>query len=416
MKWGIVYYPYGSIYQKQAQTQESINIGDVIQYLACLHLYEAMGIHKEEIVHINRYELCSYSGEYLVVPINCIFNGFSTGMDLTNFSPKIIPVFLGFAVGADFLSEKDISYLKKYEPIGCRDEFTLNILRKYGIRAWLNGCMTITFDERCKSDERNKIFLVDIPEEVREYLPYNKEDMEEVTHIWEIGPKDVEKDVLRLYERYKKEARVIVTSRLHCAVPCIAAGIPVVIVKNAFTTPFTWLDSIAKIYLREDYDSIDWYPQALDICSIKEKVLKNAEEIMQKTFRRYEKICEISDIYESKNRPEIKNQVYEKLIKQIQDNWDIKDNIDYAIWGFCLISPSLIEWIKKNRPHAKLVTIFDKYRDFTYDGIASERLDAMTQYSQLKILITGDAATKELQSNEWFQQLGHDFYCGYSIL
>ncbi|MCM1251849.1 MAG: polysaccharide pyruvyl transferase family protein [Clostridium sp.] len=413
MKWGIVYYPYGSIYKKQEKTQESINIGDVIQYLACLHLYEAMGIHKEEIVHINRYELCSYSGEYLVVPINCIFNGFSTGMDLTNFSPKIIPVFLGFAVGADYLSPKDIAYLKKFEPIGCRDEFTLNILRKHEIKAWLNGCMTITFDERDRSNERKKVFLVDIPEEVRRYLPYNKEDIEEITHIWSIGPEDVEKDVLMLYEKYKKEARVIVTSRLHCAVPCIAAGIPVVIVKNTFTTPFTWLDSITPIYVKENYASIDWYPPPVDICAIKEKILKNAAEIMRNTFKTYEKTCEISDIYESKSRLEIKNGVYENLIQQIQENWDIQDNIDYAIWGFCLISPSLIEWIKENRPNAKLVTIFDKYRNFTYDGIASEKLDAMEKYSKLKILVTGDAASKELQSNEWFHQWEHDFYCGY---
>lgn len=414
MKWGIVYYPYGSIYKKEEKTQESINIGDVIQYLACLHLYESMGIRKEEVVQVNRYELCSYSGEYLVVPINCIFNGFSTGLELTNFSPKIIPVFLGFAIGADYLSEKDIAYLKKYEPIGCRDEFTLNILRKYGIKAWLNGCMTITFDDRDMSDGKHKIFLVDIPDEVRAYLPYNKEDMEEVTHIWEIGPEDVEKDILRLYERYKKEARVIVTSRLHCAVPCIAAGIPVVIVKNVFTTPFTWLDSVTKVYLKEDYASIDWYPQAPDVCIIKEKVLNNAKEIMKRTFKAYEKVCDISDIYESNNRPAIENSVYENLVKQIQENWDVKENINYAIWGFCLISPSVIKWIKENRPNAKLVAIFDKYRDFTYEGIASERLNAMKKYSKLKIIITGDAATKELKANEWFHQLEHNFYCGYA--
>lgn len=69
------------------------------------------------------------------MPINCLFNGNSKGLDITNFSPKIVPVFWGFGIRNDFLSDIDVQYLKKYETIGCRDEFTQKVLRRYGIEA-----------------------------------------------------------------------------------------------------------------------------------------------------------------------------------------------------------------------------------------------------------------------------------------
>lgn len=69
--------------------------------------------------------ICNFA---IIIP----FYGYSNANNITNFSPKIIPVFLGFATMANTYNTADISYLKKYEPIGCRDQYTMNAVRNSG--------------------------------------------------------------------------------------------------------------------------------------------------------------------------------------------------------------------------------------------------------------------------------------------
>lgn len=390
MKFANIYYPYGSIYKKQNDAYEAINIGDVFQYLAIENLYKYMGIEADDIKKINRYDLADYNDEYVILPINCNFTGFTSGTDITNFSPKIIPVFLGLSITNDFLSEQDIYYLKRFAPIGCRDEFTLQTMRKYGIDAWLNGCMTLTFPKRDGIGE-DKVLLVDCPDSVKKLLP-DFQNIEILSHIWDNNYYAMEEKVQEQYDYYKKAAKLVVTSRLHCAVPCLAAGIPVILVKDTFGTGFSWIDTLIPKYSLEKYQTIEWDAKIVEVEALKTDILENASTMLKNTFDKYNKQLSISEFFESTEYAPIINDIYNKTIEYIAAHWYKEENIQYAIWGFTQISRAVVQYIKDNYINAKLVAIFDKYRDFTYDNITSSKLEDMTHYKNITILIMGNAA------------------------
>ena len=167
LKYGLL----GASNQDNPKKDKPVNIGDDIQALAIYRIYKMMGISDDEIIYVDFHELKTYNREYVVLPIN--FN-LQTDFDVIPFNEKIIPCFIGLSLFAtvDF-SMNIVEYLKKYEPIGCRDEQTMILLRKYGIAAYLSGCVTITYPLR--DDKYNKdgdtIFLVDLSNELKEALP-----------------------------------------------------------------------------------------------------------------------------------------------------------------------------------------------------------------------------------------------------
>ena len=51
----------------------------------------------------------------------------------------------------DYISENqeyEEIIFKKYEPIGCRDEYSCNYFRKHGIESYIMGCYTLCLPER----------------------------------------------------------------------------------------------------------------------------------------------------------------------------------------------------------------------------------------------------------------------------
>ena len=114
-----------------------VNIGDAFEIISIDQIYERMGILSEDIVYIDLYELDSYDGEEVVLPINFLLFPQMMGKDFLNFSKKITPVFLGVSFAQTELTRNQVDYLKQWEPIGCRDERTKNVLLKQGIDAYI---------------------------------------------------------------------------------------------------------------------------------------------------------------------------------------------------------------------------------------------------------------------------------------
>lgn len=87
----------------------------------------------------------------------------------------------------------------------------------------------MTFPERFKSPEAPKDIVVDVDPFI-----FCREDRRRVLSITQESHIDYTNDVIRnqtafaLLDFYKKNAGAIVTSRIHCAMPCFAMGIPVV--------------------------------------------------------------------------------------------------------------------------------------------------------------------------------------------
>jgi len=199
----------------------TINIGDDIQTLAGINFLKKKGI--TEYTFIDREKLSDYNGE----PVILIMNGWYMH-NISKFPPsdKITPIFISMFVGNEQLIKNNIVYFKKYEPIGCRDESTVKLFNKNGIKAYFTGCLTLLFDDT--TEKIDKKYIVDVNTEC-DYIPnvnLNLEKFSEYTIIKHDIPQLTPlhfrlKMAELLLEKYKK-AEIVITSRLHCILPCRA--------------------------------------------------------------------------------------------------------------------------------------------------------------------------------------------------
>lgn len=144
-------------------------------------------------------------------------------------------------VGDKYIQGIGGKYLKQYEPVGARDIETMKRLERNGIEAFFSGCMTLTLQKFDNIQKNNKIFLVDASDSIKEKVKSENTDyeIEEITH-WtiqeEISKKTIDQrmqDVENLLKKYQG-AHLVITNRLHVALPCIALGTPVILVHKEY--------------------------------------------------------------------------------------------------------------------------------------------------------------------------------------
>lgn len=266
------------------------NLGDCIQNLAVENLYNEMGINNLE--KVNRDDIANYKGEKVILPMQGWFGNVHKVFP-ANWSKDIHPIFVGFHLNTlcncriKFINNNVHKKMKEFEPIGCRDRNTRDFLQAFGVNAYFSGCLTLTFPKREKEPINGKIFLVDVPEETIEKLPAKiQNNAEKVTHNYEYREYPVTKEeaeefenyARQLLEKYKNEAKLIITSRIHCAMPCIAMGIPVILIINDIENcRLDVLDGIIPKYSPEDIPIINWTPKAPDIEDLKYLIKENAK-------------------------------------------------------------------------------------------------------------------------------------------
>ena len=214
------------------------NIGDDIQSLAAIHMLNKNNIH--EYICIDREKLKSYNGE----PVHLIMNGWFMH-NLKQFPPSknITPLFIGFHCRKEKLVKKNIEYFKRFEPIGCRDLHTKHIFEKYNVNAYFSGCLTLAFDEVVKKNEL--IYNVDINTKCK-YIPNVNIDMSYYKNAT-IIEHDISDQSLKLnvQKRFNKanellniyrNAKLILTTRLHCVLPCRAFGTNVLFIHKRYNS------------------------------------------------------------------------------------------------------------------------------------------------------------------------------------
>lgn len=170
-------------------------------------------------------------------------------------APAIDPLFISLHITGQKSADKIMlqphlkAYYDRFAPIGCRDKRTLKLFQDLGVEAYFSACVTLTlenpFSEKDRTDE---ILLVDPfykyqSEDYRNYLEEKivpekyHHQVHKITHTL---PKDhtyteTEKIALaeKLLERYAK-AKLVITSRIHSALPCLAIGTPVIFVTAGY--------------------------------------------------------------------------------------------------------------------------------------------------------------------------------------
>ena len=263
-------------------TEDGLNIGDYIQAVAAEQFFDHIDLYLE------REKLDEYDGE----PVKIIMNGWY--MHHPNHWPPAVninPLFVAFHINSvakqKLLSPKSINYLKKYSPIGCRDLGTTELLLSKGVDVYYSACLTLTLGYKYKSDKKNgKCYMVDpfyilhkgdfktILRNIVE-LPFYYGAVKKIQR--KLGVKKSVKELLALvsyYREYKKifskdlllnaeyithessnlhklyptngakldcakalvkkyaEASLVITSRIHCALPCLGLETPVIYIEN----------------------------------------------------------------------------------------------------------------------------------------------------------------------------------------
>lgn len=399
---------------------ESINFGDVLQDFACDYLYQCMGINQTDIIEIKYNEVCSYNGEYIVVPIyNAIMDGYFENKNIL--SPKIIPVFLGFVTDLTILSNEIVSYLRQYEPIGCRDEYTLNLLREYGIRSYIGGCITTILPKRKCEPKKGKVFLTDIPTNLVSFLP--KTYLENGISITQMGffpmEGDLEERRLRIkeaakkfYKRYEEEASLVITSRLHSTLPCLAMGIPVILVRDEMWKSFKFVDAYTRIFLEGHYNEIDWSPKAFDYESLKSKILQLFIKRIRTTYIDNLQMIEVSEFYEQRVKTATE-QDFEYRIELLLNvlNKNVQKNFSYIIWGAGVRGHIVQQKIEKEFPRARFVAYADKSKKGEFSGYRIIPIDNLNNYKDTYIIICNN--TGEAEAINKMRELGKLEYKDY---
>ena len=262
---------------------KAINIGDYIQALASSQYYP----HVDGFLDRDE-DLNSYDEE----PCKMIMNGWYMH-NPQNWPPtgKIIPLFVAFhlnvLVREELTSSISVNYLKKHQPIGCRDTNTMDILTSAGIKAYFSGCMTLTLGKKYHNEEKdhttyivdpilsvdyglNNIYqalrvivrhpldIINLLKKDGLHLHDGKNKLKKIVKTalyYKVYSKMFSKDIImnstyihhyvenknddfylldkaeQLVKLYAK-ARLVITSRIHCALPCLGLETPVIYLRE----------------------------------------------------------------------------------------------------------------------------------------------------------------------------------------
>ncbi len=240
-EYAVMCYNYKHIRNGQSSyLANDVNLGDYIQSLAAWQFLPKNC--KPRL--IDRDKLKLYSGPN----VNMIMNGwYFLNKDNEYFSKKINPVFVSFHINnTECLNKKTINYLKKHQPIGCRDKNTQRLLERIGIKAYFSGCLTTTLGISYKVNDKERndsIIFCDYKfgkcpqadEFLKSMKNYDFSKIEFTTHTYTKNSSHEKRfeEARKLLKKYAR-AKLVVTSRIHCALPCLAMGTPVILIPKAY--------------------------------------------------------------------------------------------------------------------------------------------------------------------------------------
>ena len=95
----------------------------------------------------------------------------STWLKEVPFDKKINPLWISshFDGGCVF-TNNIINYLKRFEPIGCRDKWSEDKLKYHGLNTYFSNCITVTL-KNTKNYRTDDIYIVDVPKNIYKHFP-----------------------------------------------------------------------------------------------------------------------------------------------------------------------------------------------------------------------------------------------------
>lgn len=262
----------GAMAQLKVSTE---NLGDHIQIVAAERLRNAV-TSMPATMEIDRDDEIASATQLQGIghDVGILMNGwFKTNPDEWPPHPRLRPLYMGFHIrlfqAPSLADSAALEHYKTTGPIGCRDRYTFNLLRARGVDVYLSSCLSLSLPRRLPDPERQtETFIVSRDERILQYLPRElSERAEFISHY--SGDRDHDANMVRaraLLDRYRTRAKLIVTTMLHCALPAIAMGIPVVVIyppnegaqHASDRERFTALEDLVPIHDPGDLRLVDW--------------------------------------------------------------------------------------------------------------------------------------------------------------
>ena len=243
------------------------NLGDDIQTIAQMQYIPK----NAKTIIVEREHLDKETRKCIV-----IMNGWWMHDD-RNFPPhkSINPIYISFHIEQNkkgMLSNKSIDHFKKHGHIGCRDLNTMKLLQNKGVDSYLSRCLTLTLKNPFSNPKRTKIYIVDAHLPSKNLYPYGADHLleklipksirEQAIYIEHEIPTFINKNDIYQRQKYVQEnllnkyaeAKLVITSRLHCTLPCVAYNTPCILLFDRLHTDQRY-EGLTNLF--HGYDSIE---------------------------------------------------------------------------------------------------------------------------------------------------------------
>lgn len=270
------------------------NLGDQIQIIATENLLRRAGLQPS--FHVDRDDGISHPPP---LPTDA-----SPGIVLHGWHKKnasewppnsaYCPLYLGFHIAHEhvpsLISPAALKHYAAHGPVGCRDRYTLSLLRSRGLDAFLSNCLSITFPRRLPDpDRQTEVFVASHDRRILDYLPASIGPVTFVCHY--SASEDYAENgrqATELLEAYRRRAKLVVTNLLHSALPAIAMGVPVVVffppdewsypllepeAVKSHLARFSTLSEFVRMYRPSEAALANWQGHTPDVSALKLKLL-----------------------------------------------------------------------------------------------------------------------------------------------
>ena len=266
------------------------NIGDEVQSIAARRFLPQIDYYFDR----DNIDATKTDGE----PVKIIMNGWYTHKP-ENWPPKnpdIVPLLVSMYIeqyanhgklAKAFINKKGKEYFAAHGPVGARDKATLAFLKQHNIKAYFSGCVTLTLLRDKNIKKQDYVLAVDVKDEVYEKMKQEtKRPILRIDTNRCIQMDRAAKFALAEYYLYRyQSAHAVVTSRLHCMLPCLALETPVLAISGREPHRYAGLIDLVNHTTEEDYLS-GKYKYSLDnpkanperYKTIREKLIKQCSE------------------------------------------------------------------------------------------------------------------------------------------
>ena len=228
MKYGLLYYKDTDNIGDDIQTYAQERFLPKVDYLIDRENLESFDPNKKEKVKL------IMNAWYIHDIFNFDISPYIEPLYISMFLKKV-PYEGGITIGTDYLNTNILESFKKYGPVGTRDIHTKKILDKLEVPNYFSGCMTLTLNKFEGVKQEDYIVVVGLNDKEINYI--KKKTKRKVIKFvqdvkkgsfsnesWDERKKRVE-DTLKLYQG----AHMVITTKLHCSLPCLALGTPVLL-------------------------------------------------------------------------------------------------------------------------------------------------------------------------------------------